>query len=322
LPSHILRDYLLARCPLSDEVLLHMIYRGQPMDAWHLTQVLLSNAKLTEQVKKALETSELLNTYMLAIVLNAGSGPTVKDLLVQEVIMRADEKARYFTLALDELATDTITPAPADSLRAMLAAHPDPSDYYLLAELDMERGNYAAATDWLNALVAAKAEDPVLLRDLVSMHQALGGDWQQADAAQRAALSNMAGSNEPGSALAWSILYLLNETDEVPTAEEPSNEKSLRLLSVRKPAATERPILEAHPNPTAGTSWAVISVELDNAAMLRVSDPQGRLVQTIRLAAGQRLVELDLGGLADGLYTCELLQGEFKLAVAKVTVQR
>jgi len=322
LPSHTLRAYLLARSPLSDEVLLHMIYRGQPMDAWHLTQVLLANAKLTEQVKKALETSELLNAYMLAIVLNAGSGPTVKDLLVQEVIMRADEKERFFTLALDELATDTITPAPADSLRAMLAAHPDPSDYYLLAELEMERGDYAAATDWLDALVTAKAPDPALLRELVSMHQALGGDWQQADAAQRAALATMASSTEPGSAMAWGILYLLNESDEVPTAEEPSNEKSLRLQPARRLAATERPVLETHPNPTTGKSWAVISLELDEAAMLRLSDPQGRAVNTLRLAAGQRLVELDLMGLANGLYTCELLQGEYKLGVTKLTVQR
>jgi hypothetical protein len=77
-----------------------------------------------------------------------------------------------------------------------------------------------------------------------------------------------------------------------------------------------------HPNPTTGKSWAVISVDLDDAAMLRVSDAQGRLVSTVRLASGQRLVELDLMGLAEGLYTCELLQGEYKLGVTKLTVQR
>jgi len=322
LPSHTLRDYLLARCPLSDEVLLYMIYREQPMDAWHLTQVLLANAKLTEKVRKALNESELLNEYMLAIVLNAGNGPTVKDLLRQEVMLRSTEKAHNLTIALDEWATDSITPDPYDSLRTMLAAHPDPSDYYLLAELDMARGDYAAATDWLNALVDAKAEEPAVLRDLLDMHQALGGDWQQADAAQREALGTMAGSTEPGSALAWAILYQLGETNDLPTAEEPSNQKSLRLLPARRVSATERPVLEAHPNPSNGQSWAVIYVELEAAAQVRLSDPQGRLVRTVRLAAGQRLVELDLTGLANGLCTCELLQGEYKLAVTKLTVQR
>lgn len=322
LPSHTLRDYLLARCPLSDEVLLTVIAREQPLDAWHLTQVMLGNARLTEQVMRALEDSELLNAYMLAIVLNAGSGPTVKDLLRQEVELRASEKAHYFALALDEFATDSITPSPDDSLRAMLASHPDPSDYYLLAQLDMERGDYVAATDWLDALVDAKAPDPALLRDLLTMHQALGGDWQAADAAQRAALATMAGSTEPGGAQAWAILYHLNETDEVPTAEMPTTDKSLRLLPTRRAVAPVQAVLEAHPNPTSGTSWAVISVELDEAAELRVSDPQGRMVRTVRLDAGQRMVEIDLGGLRNGLYMCELLIGELRLGTTKVTLQR
>jgi hypothetical protein len=76
------------------------------------------------------------------------------------------------------------------------------------------------------------------------------------------------------------------------------------------------------PNPTTGQSWAVISMELDDAAWLRISDPQGREVRRYRLASGQRLQELDLNGLANGLYTCELLQGEYKLDVVKLTVQR
>lgn len=59
----------------------------------------------------------------------------------------------------------------------------------------------------------------MLLRDLLTMHQTLNGDWQQADAAQRLALANMAASEEPGAAMAWAVLYYLNETNQVPTAE-------------------------------------------------------------------------------------------------------
>ncbi|MBK9148676.1 MAG: hypothetical protein IPM12_12780 [Flavobacteriales bacterium] len=322
LPSHTLRDYLLARCPLSDEVLLAVIGREQPMDDWHITQVMLANARLTEQVRRALQESELLNAYMLAIVLNAGSGPTVKDLLRDEVVLRGSEKARYFAIALDEWATDSITPDPDDSLRAMLGAHPDPSDYYLLAELDMERGDHAAATEWLDALVVAKAEDPVLLRELVNMHQTLGGDWNQADGTQRDELAAMASSSEPGAAMAWAILYQLGETVEVPTAEMPIDERSVQVMRTNETATNDRAMLEAHPNPTTGKSWAVISIELDDAAVLRVSDPLGREVRRYRLVQGQQLVELDLADLAEGLYTCEILLGEYKLGVTKVTVQR
>ena len=78
----------------------------------------------------------------------------------------------------------------------------------------------------------------------------------------------------------------------------------------------------AHARTATGKSWAVITIELDDASTMRVSDPQGRLVRTVQIAAGQRLVELDLTGLAEGFYACELLQGEFKLGVTKLTVQR
>lgn len=170
--------------------------------------------------------------------------------------------------------------------------------------------------------MAARAEDPWLLRELVDMHQQLGGDWTQADAGQRAQLAGMANSAEPGAAMAWSILYHLGETDEVPTAEMPDGSKSLTLQPAKAPRAAERPLIEAHPNPTPGPSWIVIGVEVDDAAFVRISDTQGRLVRTHRLARAQRLLEVDLSGLANGLYTCELVQGEFKLGVTKLTVQR
>ncbi len=322
LPSHTLRDYLLARCPLSDEVLLAVIHRPEPLDAWHLTQVMLGNARLTSRVLRALETCGLLNEYMLAIVQNAGSGPTVKDLLRQEVELRAMQKARMQTIAIDEIASDSLMVAPQDSLYAMLAAYPDPSDFYLLSGIAMERGDHATATAWLDSLQAARDDGHEMLRDLVDMDQVLGGDWDLADEGMRSQLSVMASSDSPGAAMAWAILYRLGETAEVPTAEMPDGSKSLSFLPAKATRAAERPLLEAHPNPTAGQSWIVIGMEVDEAAMVRISDPMGRMLHMHRLAPGQRLLEVDLSGVANGFYTCELLQGEFKLGVVKLTVQR
>ncbi|MDX9751848.1 MAG: hypothetical protein RBT71_12255 [Flavobacteriales bacterium] len=322
LPSHTLRDYLLARCPLSDAVLLRVIARTEPMDPWHLTQVLLGNARLTPQVLRAVEHSGLLNEYMLAIVQNAGNGPTVKDLLRQEVELRAMEKARAKVLAFDAIAADSLLAAPHDSLYAMLAAHPDHTDLYLLASMAQERDQYTLATAWLDSLQAVRDDGHEMLRDLYSMDQALDGDWPQADAGQRAQLATMASAYDPGAAMAWAIRYHLGETYEVPFADLPDGSKRLTWAPDKAPRPTARPLLEAHPNPTTGQSWVVINMELDDAAWLRISDPQGREVRRYRLASGQRLQELDLNGLANGLYTCELLQGEYKLDVVKLTVQR
>ena len=43
-----LRDLLLTKHPLSDEVLRAVLRREQPLDAWHLTQVLLQNSPLNQ----------------------------------------------------------------------------------------------------------------------------------------------------------------------------------------------------------------------------------------------------------------------------------
>jgi hypothetical protein len=45
-------------------------------------------------------------------------------------------------------------------------------------------------------------------------------------------------------------------------------------------------------------------------------------VRTLPLPTGSVLLELDLGGLANGLYVVELLVGDMKLGATKVTLQQ
>ncbi|MBX2973420.1 MAG: T9SS type A sorting domain-containing protein, partial [Flavobacteriales bacterium] len=87
-------------------------------------------------------------------------------------------------------------------------------------------------------------------------------------------------------------------------------------------AAMERPMVQAHPNPTTGASMVVIGSGVDEPARLHVTDPSGRLVRTLPVAANQQLLELDLNGLANGLYVIELLVGDLKLGATKLTLQR
>ncbi|MBX2972295.1 MAG: T9SS type A sorting domain-containing protein [Flavobacteriales bacterium] len=322
LPSHTLRDYLLARCPLSDEVLLTLIYRPEQLDPWHLTQVLLENAKLTPGVLEALEKTEQLNPYMMAIVKNAGNGPTVKDLLLQELQMRSTEKAHHLVLAFDEIMSDSTMVAPTDTLYAMLAYAPDGGDLYTLAELAMDQGDHDLAIAWLDSLVAAKDPGQDLLRELADMQKAVGYDWSQANGGQRERLKELAEKTAPGAALAWAISYHLGDTDELPLAQLPVATKSyFPHRPARTTAATERPMVQAHPNPTTGSSMVVIGSGVDEPARLHVTDPSGRLIRTLPIAANQQLLELDLSGLADGLYVLELLVGDMKLGATKLTLQ-
>ncbi|MBX2972297.1 MAG: T9SS type A sorting domain-containing protein [Flavobacteriales bacterium] len=267
--------------------------------------------------------NEELNPYMLAIVKNAGNGPTVKDLLLQELEMRSTEKAHHLVLALDAIMTDSTLTAPTDTLYAMLAYAPDGGDLYTLAELAMEQNDHDLAIAWMDSLVVAKDPGEAVLRELADMQKAVGNDWSQANGSQRERLKVLAETTEPGAAMAWAIRYHLGDTDELPLAQLPVATKSyFPQRPTRTTTAMERPILQAHPNPTTGSSMVVIGSGVDEPARLHVTDPSGRLIRTLPIAANQQLLELDLNGLADGLYVLELLVGDMKLGAAKLTLQR
>ena len=66
----------------------------------------------------------------------------------------------------------------------------------------------------------------------------------------------------------------------------------------------------------------VVDLELDEPATVRISDPQGRAVRSYRIVPGQKIIEADISGLAAGLYACELLVGNLRLATTKLTLQK
>lgn len=319
--SHALRDMMLAKHPLSDEVLLEVIHREESMDAWHITQVMLDNARLTPIVQRALEESELLNEYMLGLVLNAGNGPTVKDLLRDEIEVRSTEKLHSQIWAMREIMGDTTHTDPEQGLYDMHSQHPDVGDMYYLAELSHNMGMYTEAFAWLDSLEAHRDTDHQMLRDLFNMHSELQNDWSNATSAEIEILLQMSEQQAPGAAMAKGVLFSLQATDDLPEVILPMvGTKSLKPGRATGRTAT-RTFLSAHPNPTNGTSWVVIDLDLDEAAVIRIHDLQSRLVQQHQLAPGQRLLEIDLQKLANGMYTCELLQGDLKLAATKITLQ-
>ncbi|HNK84777.1 MAG TPA: hypothetical protein PKL41_06225, partial [Flavobacteriales bacterium] len=62
-PSHQLRSFLLAHGPLSEEALIAAIDREEPMDPWHLTQVLIANSKLSDPIWAELELTGALSPF-------------------------------------------------------------------------------------------------------------------------------------------------------------------------------------------------------------------------------------------------------------------
>lgn len=76
------------------------------------------------------------------------------------------------------------------------------------------------------------------------------------------------------------------------------------------PAVAVKPLVgnraELTPNPADGFSDLVLANAVQQATVVTVVDPQGRVVLRERLAAGQDRVRLQTQGLAAGLYTCRV----------------
>ncbi len=64
-----------------------------------------------------------------------------------------------------------------------------------------------------------------------------------------------------------------------------------------------------------------MALDLDAPSLIRVSDLMGRVIYEKQLGALQKILELNVAELTDGMYTCELIQGVHKLDAIKMTVQ-
>ncbi|MFN8408231.1 MAG: T9SS type A sorting domain-containing protein [Flavobacteriales bacterium] len=318
-PSHQLRGYLLARSPLSEEAIITAINRAEPMDPWHLTQVLIANSKLSDPIWAALDHSEALSPFFYQMVLDHQEDPSIRQILMEELALRAYEKdteQRLLVLALHEDSTYT---GKLDTLLSILSTDTlglGRTAAYQLA-LAHGRGTEAAA---LAAAMAGDARFEQLL-GLGALQLGLDPGWSQAGHNEVMALQDMAASGKKlGRGAAWGILYALGATDSLPTGLLPVEYRSARANETDASTA-ERPVVGAYPNPAKDRLMITWPAEVD-AGTLEVIDARGRSVLSQALGSRTGFVELDVRGWADGLYLARVLRdgqvvGETKCAIAR-----
>ncbi|HNA33414.1 MAG TPA: T9SS type A sorting domain-containing protein, partial [Flavobacteriales bacterium] len=318
-PSHQLRGYLLARSPLSEEAIITAINRAEPMDPWHLTQVLIANSKLSDPIWAALDHSEALSPFFYQMVLDHQEDPSIRQILMEELALRAYEKdteQRLLVLALHEDSTYT---GKLDTLLSILSTDTlglGRTAAYQLA-LAHGRGTEAAA---LAAAMAGDARFEQLL-GLGALQLGLDPGWSQAGHNEVMALQDMAASGKKlGRGAAWGILYALGATDSLPTGLLPVEYRSARANETDASTA-ERPVVGAYPNPAKDRLMITWPAEVD-AGTLEVTDARGRSVLSQALGSRTGFVELDVRGWADGLYLARVLRdgqvvGETKCAIAR-----
>ncbi|MEX1131591.1 MAG: T9SS type A sorting domain-containing protein [Flavobacteriales bacterium] len=322
LPSHELRDVLLAHHPLSDEVLKETIFRAEPLDPWHLTQVLIANSRLNGWVLQAVEEAEILPDYFRYLVKQAQSGEVgVKYLLELEILQRQNEKDFLLRRLVDAWASDTLHAQKEDSVLALL--HADVTGYgtqgaYMQHVL---QGNAAAASSLAQALNSSPWNGDLV--EYGAMLSLAGGEWIGLKGSETT-LRRMAFEHSPGSgALAWATLLAMQELDSVPMPQLPGMMKSVVPQRPQRHLENETPVIGVLPNPASDRiAFTTPLHDVFEHGVLEIFDAQGHLVNTLPLNGRRGLIESTVAAWPPGLYIVRLMVAGKPIGSTKFTVAR
>ncbi|HMQ77728.1 MAG TPA: T9SS type A sorting domain-containing protein [Flavobacteriales bacterium] len=319
-PSHVLRDEMLQQSPLSDEVLLAAIWREVPMDPWHLTQVLIGNSELTNEVWRALEESQVLTPFFLAMIDHYQGQQSPRAIYEQEIALRLGQKSRLQHRLLRHYAQDTLsTGDPTDSMDVVLAM--DPSPTALMARYWMACSRYDEA---LAAALTGPLQEVEGTEDLIALGEMLlraQGNWSDLEGGDLQELENYAFvEGRAGSAAAWAVQLGLADLDSLPPALIPAQLRTL-WEPRRRSWAAEDLILSAYPNPANDRVMVTLPTNPPES-QLTIYDAQGRLMITQLLKPGMPFLELNVRNWSPGLYLGSLSLDGFRMAEVKFNIVR
>lgn len=301
LSSSYLRDLLLTKHPLSDDILIYMLEREVPLDQWHLAQVLLQNSRLSPGIWRTVQEKELLSPLLLAMVAqaqNESGGPTTKELLEQEIAQRRLTMTEHLNVLGHIYARDT-TGTPTDSLKKLMLHEGDKENRLLRFETLMKLGRHTEAQAVLNGELQGYLGREVL-EDLLAMQQATAGDWKLLTEADKSTLWAHAEAGRTGAAQAAAILLSLNAGAPLPPVRFPDKTKSRHVTRSIKTVAPMEPTLACYPNPSNANTYLTYPAELDGSNVV-ILDAKGSLVRTINLKS-EGLLEVDTKALPEGMY--------------------
>jgi len=319
LSSSYLRDLLLSKNPLSDEILVKMLKREVPMDQWHLTQVLLQNSKLNPGVHRSAIEMGTLSPFFLAMVDQAqqGNGISTKQVLEQEIVQRRLEMTEELAVLGHLYARDTVG-TPTDSLEKLMLYDKDKQFLMQRVEALIKLERYAEA----QALLDGKLEGvngKEVMEDLLAMQQSTNGNWEDLNQVDKGKLYDHALSGKAGAAQASGILLALETDAPEPPVRLPNTAKSRTVRKPRTSSATSAmavPTMACFPNPSNTSTFLTYPAEMDGTVAV-VYDAKGATVYKLTLQ-GNGLAELDSRVWPEGMYQVVLPGSPFNV---KLSVQ-
>ncbi|QQR87406.1 MAG: hypothetical protein IPJ76_04050 [Flavobacteriales bacterium] len=322
LSSHALRDSLLANHPLGEEVLLAMIHREEPMNGWHITQVMLQNAVVEGGVVETLRGKELVSPYQMALIEQAqASGNTsIKDVLEDEMHEQGNRHYMAQVNCLRYWMSDTVTTTAEDSILMVLEHGIGTGGRLALLLYHLEGGNWSDMEPIMLEPWYLEHKH-TYLRDYVSSMRSAFGDPEQLSIAEIQHFELITGSSDAGSGLCWGTLLELDKWRDLPELDIPSGWRTMSHNGPMVYPLKSTVEFRVDPNPASGTAW----VSWDNDMLidrLSLYGPTGALLAEYRTSDGAALFELTVNDLPAGLYllrgTSEgVVVGERKLTVVR-----
>jgi hypothetical protein len=317
--SDLMRNYLLARSPLSDEIMKEAIDRYGLLDSWHLTQVLLANSPLTRDVLYHLESAGTLNSFFMSFLYDAQitGAANYRKLLEYEIAAREADRQNALNALLNYYNQHADQVDMAETLKPIMLADGGIHaklwllDYYISADASAE------AVDLLAEIQTWKGMADY--STLKQMQLSLNNDWAQAHPGQITDLENWA-ANPQSSAYgqAISVLHALGLTEVLPEPEIPFEDRG-SMSEPNRQRTVYVPELSAFPNPASDHTFLTYPFEADGIGTLNVFSEMGQLVASHTLN-GKGILELNTQKYAAGIYLLSIVVEGKSIVDSKLVV--
>lgn len=321
------RNALLAAAPkVSIETWAEVFKRETPLNPWHLAQALVANSPLQAEVVRWMEESELTPFYKSLVMGAQNGGVSSLSILEAELNGWRQQHAQALKRLVHAARSDEGEVTP-DQVLAWESQYPQMGAPWARIALLAEKGDYTAAKDVAQAYVAGIVADEAMAVQVLALDALLSASSGDAlSAADLALLVAMAEEEGAGrfAAQAWlrgSGVQDIPERILLPDEER----RPLPASNVAEESATGViGMVSVYPNPATGEDPVYTIVRLDEGmgpGVLRLFDPQGKLVQEQRVAGSVSLIELPLKDAAPGLYAITLQVDGLLLASEKLIVE-
>lgn len=299
--SLFLKNLLLQKYPLSDEVMKAAISKADPMDPWHLTQVMVANAPLSKGLTSFLEDSDVLSDFFMSFIYNANAGGAIGSLAKLLELEVSYRSSKYY-----------------EQLQNLQSYHHFYSGDSTLANLNLE---LLDLPDW-NSLVTSTnrahfSENSIAFNEGLSEIENYSeelADWFEFVATFPNELYSFSsvlidqlhskysfGNEESGFALAY--LMALGEIQDFPELKEPVTERSYLVESTLKDKSE---FIGIYPNPVRSIAYFTYPIELDGIAEVSVLDVSGRVIISKSILSSGGIKEFKFDKLKSGLYFIEV----------------